>query len=78
MNIEVIKREYENIYGVVNEQLGYSLTFKSIKSGILCFHWYKRSSWMDETLERKVLFSNGKIYENNNEVGRYDIASVGE
>jgi hypothetical protein len=71
MDKELLKKAYEAVYGEVKQQDGFRLVFKKVQSGFLCFHWYQRNTWVDDTLERKVLFSNGKIYENNKEVGKY-------
>ena len=71
MTKERLKELYEAIFGQIKEELGYSYTIKKVKSGWLFFHWYERNSWVDDKLERKVLFSNGNIYENNVKVGSY-------
>ena len=62
---------FEKQFGVTKKELGYSLTSKKVKSGILVMKWYQRNSWVDEVLEKKVLLSNGKIYENNKLIGNY-------
>jgi len=67
------KKIFETNFGVVNESLGFSLTTKETKNGILVMKWYQRSSWSDDKLEKKVLLSNGKIYENNIKIGNYNL-----
>lgn len=33
--------------------------------------WYERNSWVAPELEKKVLFSNGKVFENHKQIGTY-------
>ncbi len=64
---------YQKFYGKVDESLGYSLTCKLTKNGFLISKWYARNSWVDDTLEDKVLFNwnNYKIFRNHSCVGKW-------
>jgi len=65
------KEEFQNIFGKVDLRLGFSLTTKKTKNGILVMKWYQRSTWSDDKLEKKVLFCNGKVYEENKQIANY-------
>ena len=71
MTEDEVKIEYQKLFGKVKSEFGYSLTAKKTINGWLVMKWYKRNSWVDETLEKKVLFCNGMVFENNNVVGTY-------
>lgn len=71
MTTEQAKTEYQKLFGHVNKQQGFSLTAKRIKSGVLVMKWYERNSWVEPELEKKVLFSNGKVFENHKQIGTY-------
>lgn len=62
---------FENLFGKVDSELGFSLTSKKVKNGILVMKWYQRNSWSDDRLERKVLFCNGIVYEENKQIAKY-------
>lgn len=67
MTTEQAKTEFQKIFGAVTEYesgLGYSLNVKKCKAGIVVEKWYSPNYWKD-VLEKKVLFSNGKIFENH-------------
>jgi hypothetical protein len=65
------KIEFEKHFGKINESLGYSLTALRVKTGVLVKKWYERNSWTDPKIERKVLFKEGRIFENNTQIGTY-------
>lgn len=69
MTLEDAKKEFEVHFGIIENKLGFSLTAKKVKNGILVIKWYERNSWTDPTIEKKVLFSNGVIYENFKPIG---------
>lgn len=64
---------YQKLYGKVDESLGYSLTCKITKNGILISKWHARNNWVDDTLEDKVLFNsnNYKIFRNDLCIGKW-------
>ena len=66
------KTEYQKHFGNVDVRLGFSLTAKKVKSCVLVMKWYQRNNWVDPKLEKKVLFSNGKIFENHKQIGTYN------
>lgn len=65
------KEIFEDLFGEIKTDYGYSITFKKTKSGIVVSKWYARNSWVDSTLEKQVLMSNGKIYEKGIEIATY-------
>jgi len=62
---------FEDLFGKVDSELGFSLTTKKTKNGVLVMKWYQRSTWSDDKLEKKFLFCNGKVYEENKEIAKY-------
>jgi len=71
MTTEQAKKEFKKLFGNIDESLGYSLTAKRVKSGVLVTKWYERNKWVNPSLEKKILFSHGKIFENNLQIGTY-------
>lgn len=55
----------------VRDPKHFSVTVKRLDSGWLVIQWYDRSSWVDSKIERKILFSNGQIYEDFKKIGSY-------
>ena len=71
MTLEQAKIEYQKMFGNVDEELGFSLMAKKVKSGVLVMKLYQRNSWANPELEKKVLFTNGKVYEDHKQVATY-------
>jgi len=71
LTTEKAKEIFESIFGETKQDFGFSLSFKKTKSGIVVSKWYARNSWVDDKLEKQVLLSNGKVYENKKEIATY-------
>ena len=72
---------YLNLFGPVeikkpSEDSGDSLECITLKNGILVVHWHYRHHWDEGTRLRRVLMSNGIVYEDFVKVGEYDTEKV--
>lgn len=67
------KKIFQQLFGNVDKELGFSLSTKKTKNGILVMKWYSRNSWVDDKLEKKVLLCNGNVYENQKQIGVYNL-----
>lgn len=68
-----VRSEFEKLFGEIREEWGFSLIVKKVKSGILAMKYYQRNSWVSPDLEKKVLFSNGIVYENHKKIAEYNL-----
>lgn len=60
--------KYQELFGTVDEKLGFNLTAHVFKNGVIIKKWYSRNDFHCE-LEDKVLFRyDGKIFREGKEV----------
>lgn len=67
---ELAIQEYKKMYPHT-EGIQYTVTGEYADYGVLIKEWYQRSSWVDDTLERSLLFKKGQILERGKVVGTY-------
>lgn len=59
VNEEIIKKIYEAEFGVVKEEEGYTLQiYKNYKNNYVVVLWYGRSSWVDNSKVRQVVYNS--------------------
>lgn len=66
-------QKYQELFGTINKQAGYSLKVVAVKSGVLCIKYYSRNDFHCEE-EDKVLFANnGSVFRNNKKVASFEL-----